>query len=169
MNKIICFLILVVVFPQFLVWGQSPGDSIGTTAWELQINGSIGQRIMVDDYGQVHLNWTKMDTAQTARYCAWNGRFTDGSYYGETQASTGWSGYVQLDITRDVNPDNQRSVIAYYYNDGSGPKSWIDIDGGNLWGAWPQDPKSTGYDDYIIPYICLSRHMGRCPGRGNLS
>ena len=135
---------------------QSPGDSIGTTAWELQINGSMGQRIMVDDYGQVHLNWTKMDTAQTARYCAWNGRFTNGSYYGETQASTGWSGYVQLDITRDVNPDNQRSVIAYYYNDGSGPKSWIDIDGGNLWGAWPQDPKSTGYDDYIIPYICVA-------------
>ncbi|MGB3340541.1 MAG: hypothetical protein WBB37_03565 [bacterium] len=135
---------------------QSPGDSIGTTAWDFQVLGSMGQRIMVDAYGQVHLNWTKMDTAQTVRYCAWNGRFTDGSYYGETQASTGWSGFVQLDITRDVNPDSQRTVIAYYYNDGTGQKSWIDIDGGNLWGAWLQNPVNTGYVDYIIPYVCVA-------------
>ncbi len=132
---------------------QSPGDSIGMTAWDFQVEGSMGQRIIVDDYGQVHLNWTKMDIGQTVRYCAWNGRYTDGSYYGETQASTGWSGFVQLDVTRDVNPDSQRTVIAYYYNDGSGPKSWIDIDAGNLWGAWPHAPVNTGHQDYVIPYI----------------
>ena len=138
------------------IYYQSPGDSAGTTSWGLQVSGSMGQRIMVDDYRQVHMSWTKMDTNQTVRYCAWNGRYADGSFYGETQATTGWSGYVQLDITRDSDPNNQRTMIAYTYNDGSGPQSWIDIDGGNLWGAWPQNPKSTGYDDYVIPSACVA-------------
>ncbi|HEC77518.1 MAG TPA: T9SS type A sorting domain-containing protein [candidate division WOR-3 bacterium] len=139
--------------------GRSPGDQIGTTAYDYQASGSFGQRIMVDDYGQAHINWMWQDyPGQTMRYCAWNARFTNGSYYGETQASNSWSGYVQLDITRDANPDNQRTVIAYHYDAGSGFFSWIDIDGGNLWGTWPNNPTTPGVADYIWPYVCAANN-----------
>jgi len=129
------------------------GDSIGTTAFDLQIAGSMGQRIMVDNNHRIHVNWTKMDTNQSTRYVAWNGRFSDGLWYGEAQASLVWSGYAQLDIIRSSNPDSQRTVIAYHWNDGTGAQSWIDIDGGALWGTWPNNPRKTGYVDYVIPYI----------------
>jgi hypothetical protein len=61
---------------------------------------------------------------------------------------------VQIDVTRDANPDNQRSVIAYHYQS----QSWIDIDAGNLWGYWPNDPKTPGIVDYIWPRICVANN-----------
>jgi len=138
---------------------QSPGDQIGTTAYDYQASCSFGQRIMVDDYGQAHIDWMWQDyPGQTMRYCAWNARFTDGTYYGETQVSNSWSGYVQLDVTRDTNPDNQRTVVCYHYNAGSGYYGWIDIDGGNLWGTWPNDPKTPAVADHIWPVICVANN-----------
>ncbi len=132
---------------------------IGSTPLELQRSGSFGQRIMVDDLGQAHIDWMWQDyPGQTSRWCAWNARYADGSYYGETQASVSWSGYVQIDITRDVNPDSQRSVISYHYGSGAGSYSWIDIDGGNLWGAWGGDPKSPEVEGHIWPVICVARN-----------
>lgn len=135
---------------------QSPGDSIGITWHEYQSSGTFGQRLMVDDYGQAHVNWMWMDSASTARYCAWNARYADGSYFGKIQASPSWSGYVQLDITRDENPDSQRTVICYHYDNGSGYFSWIDIDQGNLQGAWPNDPKHIDVIDHIWPRITVT-------------
>lgn len=137
---------------------QSPGDIIGTTAYDFQANGCFGQRLMVDDYENTHINWMKMDIAQSVRFCAWNARYFDGTYYGETQTSNSWSGYVQLDVTRDSNPDNQRTVICYHFNPGSGYYSWIDIDAGNLHGSWPHDPKSPEINDYIWPYIAVANN-----------
>ena len=151
--SIIFILLVGITFAQ-----QSPGDSIGTTAFDFQVVGSMGQRIMVDDLNQVHVDWTKMDVNQSGRFLAWNGRLHEGTWYGEVPASLSWSGFAQLDITRDSNPDDQRTVIAYHYNDGSGAQSWIDIDGGNLWGAFPHDPKKTGYDNYIVPYIGIANN-----------
>lgn len=134
-----------------------PGDQIGTTAYDYQANGSMGQRIMVDDYGQAHIDWMWQDyPGQASRYCAWNARFSDGSYYGETQASNSWSGYVQLDVTRDADPDNQRSIVCYHYDAGAGYYGWIDIDQGNLWGVWPSNPVSPEVADYIWPYVCAA-------------
>ncbi|HEC78478.1 MAG TPA: T9SS type A sorting domain-containing protein [candidate division WOR-3 bacterium] len=153
----------VVVGPPYLGGRQSPGDQIGTTAYDIQQvcggGGSAGHRLMVDDYGQAHIDWMWQDyPGQTMRYCAWNARFTDGTYYGETQASGSWSGYVQIDITRDSDPDSQRSVIAYQYDAGTGYYSWIDIDGVNLGGFWPNDPKTPGVADHIWPVICVANN-----------
>jgi hypothetical protein len=140
-----------------LIDNRGPGDQIGTTAYDYQANGPFGQRLIVDDYGQAHIDWMWQDyPGQTTRYCAWNARFSDGSYYGETQASNTWSGYVQLDVTRDVNPDDQRTVIAYHYNPGSGYWGWIDIDQGNCYGAWPNNPVSPLMNDQIWPYIAVA-------------
>lgn len=131
-----------------------PYDTIiGTTAYDYQASGGFGQRIMLDKNDQAHINWMKMDIAQSVRFCAWNARYFDGTYYGETQASNSWSGYVQLDVTRDSNPDNQRTVVCYHYNPGQGYYSWIDIDLGQLWGSWPNNPRSPEVEDHLWPYI----------------
>lgn len=134
------------------------GDIIGTTYYDYQANGSFGQRIMVDKNDQAHINWMKMDGGQVNRYCAWNARYVDSTYYGETQASPSWSGYVQLDITRDTNPDEQRTVIAYNYNPGPARYSWIDIDAGQIWGAWPNNPRSPEVAEHIWPYIAVANN-----------
>ena len=131
-----------------------PGaDSIiGYTSYEYQANGSFGQRIRVDDLNQAHNDWMWSDYPnQDERCCFWNARFDDGSYYGMVTASESWSGYVQLDITSDG-----RTVIAYYYNAGAGAMPWIDIDGGNLWGLLPNDPKGPEVADHIWPYIAVA-------------
>ncbi len=137
---------------------QSPGDIIGYTWYEFQANGSYGQRIDVDDLRQAHIVWTKMDAAATTRYVAWNLRYSDGSYYGETQASPSWSGYVQMDITRDLDPYMQRTVIVYNYNPGTDYYSWIDIDAGNGWGSWPNTPGTPGMPGHIWPYIAVANN-----------
>jgi len=141
---------------------QCPGDSIGTTWYDKQENCGHGQRIKVDILNQAHINWIRMpDSLQNERFCGWNARYTDGSYYGQTQVSPSWSGYVQLDITRDTLPVNQRTVNAYHYDPGSGYYSYIDIDAGNLYGAWPHTPRTPQVPDHIWPYVC-------CANNGNI-
>jgi len=136
---------------------RGPGDQIGTTAYDYQANGPFGQRILVDDYDQAHIDWMWQDyPGQSQRYCAWNARFSDGSYYGETQASNSWSGYVQLDVTQDADPDNQKTAVVYHFDPGSGYYGWVDIDGGNLWGTWPNNPVSPQIADHIWPYAAFA-------------
>jgi hypothetical protein len=148
---------------------QSPGDIIGYTWYDFQANGSYGQRIDVDDLRQAHIIWMKMDEAATNRYIAWNFRYSDGSYYGETQASPSWSGYGQMDITRDLDPYNQRTVIVYHYNPGPGYYSWVDIDGGNGWGTWPNTPRSPFMPDHIWPYIAVANNNNFVLATGDYS
>ena len=142
-----------------------PGQDsiIGYTSYELQRCGGFGQRIMVDDLGQAHIDWMWSDYPnQTERLCAWNARFDDGSYYGMVSASESWSGYVQLDITSDG-----RTVIAYHYNAGAGTMPWIDIDQGNLYGVLPNDPKSPEVADHIYPVICVASNNNVIMGTGD--
>jgi len=148
---------------------QSPGDQIGITWYDLQADCSYGQRIMVDGYGQAHIDWMRRDASGSIRYCAWNARFSTGSYYGETQASGSWSGYVKIDITRNSNPDSQRSVITYHYDPGAGYYTWIDIDGGNLWGTWPNTPRSPHIAGYIWPTICVTSNSNIILATGDYS
>ena len=146
-----------ITYPDLLNHGREE-VIVGTTAYDFQASGGFGQRITLDSYLQAHINWMWMDIGQINRYCAWNARRSDSSYYGETQASPSWSGYVQLDVTRDADPDNQRTVIAYHYDPGSGFYSWIDIDLGNLWGAWPNNPRTPGVPDHIWPYVAAANN-----------
>ena len=137
--------------------GRSPGDSIGITTYDAQSWGSFGQRLALDDNGNIHVDWMWCGGAYPGpRYCAWNFRFTDNTWYGETQASTSVSGYVQLDIVRDANPDNQVSAIAYHYDPGAGYFSWVDTDAGQGWGLWPNYMVTPAATDHIWPrMICV--------------
>jgi hypothetical protein len=141
------------------IQGRGPGDQIGTTCYDYQANGSFGQRIDVDDLRQAHIDWMWQDyPGQTTRYCAWNFRYSNGAYYGEVQASNSWSGYVQMDITRDLDPNMQRTVIAYHWNAGPGYYSWIDIDAGNGWGAWGSSVTSPEVAEHIWPYVAVANN-----------
>jgi hypothetical protein len=142
---------------------QSPGDQIGTTYYDFQANGTFGQRIKVDDGDQGHIDWMKMNEAESHRYCAWNFRYADGTYYGETQASPSWSGYVQIDVTRDALIDDQRSVIAYHYED----QGYIDVDAGNGWGNWPNDPQHVPDSPRNWPYIAVAENNNVVVVTGN--
>ncbi|MGB3340677.1 MAG: T9SS type A sorting domain-containing protein [bacterium] len=136
--------------------GRGPGDQIGTTWYDYQANGGYGQRVLVDDNDQGHFDWMWRDAANVTRYCAWNFRYTDGSPYGETQAAPSWSGYVQLDITQDATPDSQKTVVTYHFDPGSALYSWVDIDGGQGWGTWPNTPRSPSVADVVWPYIAVT-------------
>ncbi len=129
---------------------------IGMTMYDYQANANCGQRLKVDDLDQAHINWMwQQYPTPTSRYIAWNARYVDGSFYGETQASATWSGYPYLDVTADANPEDQRTVIAYHWNEGAGYYSWIDIDGGNLWGAFGP-PTSPEVVTHIWPKMCVA-------------
>ena len=131
---------------------QSPGDSIGMTAYDYQANGSSGQRLFVDDLGQAHIDWMKMVSGTANRRCEWQFRYPDGTLYGEVDASPLTSGYAQLDVTQDANPDSQRSVITYQYNPGT-YYSWIDVDYGNGYGIFPNNPMPWPMAGYRWPHI----------------
>jgi len=135
---------------------RGPGDQVGTTWYDYQANGSYNQRVDLDDDGQAHIDWTKMDGAQTTRQCGWNFRYDDFSYYGETPASPSWSGYVGIDVTRDAAVADQRTAICYHFNPGAGYYGWLDIDGGNGWGSWPSGPTSPEVGAAIWPYIAIA-------------
>ncbi|KPL15982.1 hypothetical protein AMJ74_00040 [candidate division WOR_3 bacterium SM1_77] len=63
-----------------------------------------------------------------------------------------------LDITRHVNPDSQRTVICYHYWPGGNYRSWIDIDSANLAGSWPNNPKDLPINDHIWPRIAVTQN-----------
>jgi hypothetical protein len=131
---------------------QQLGDTIGYTYYDLQVSCAPGMRLAVDDSGYVHVNWMKMNSAHSLRYCGWNVRFDTGVWYGETQASPSWSGYVRIDLTND-----NRTVITYHYNDGSNYFSWIDIDDGQCWGCFGNNMgnNNCGAEQHIWPVIAV--------------
>jgi hypothetical protein len=129
---------------------QSPGDIIDCTYCDLQAIGSYGQRIDVDDYRQAHIVWMQ------PAYIMWCIRWADIGYSYPVQVAVG--SHPQMDITRDVDPAMQRTVIVYHYNPGAGYYSWVDIDGGNGWGTWPNTPRSPCVPDHIWPYIAVANN-----------
>jgi hypothetical protein len=135
----------------------SPGDTIGSTAFDIQQFGSFGQRIIVDDYGQAHVVWNDGVPLIGNAYCSWNGRYANGSYFGEITVTENLCSYIQIDLTRDNDPNNQKSVIAYHRGyDGGYRYSFIDIDTGNLSGGLPNDPKIFSMINYVYPHLCVA-------------
>jgi hypothetical protein len=124
---------------------SSPGDSVGMTGMDFQRSSSFGQRVYVDDGHQVHILWMKVPfpfSSMAQRRMEWCFRYADGDYYPEVDASPYTSGYGMLDVTRDSNPNQQRTVICYHFNEGSNEYySFFDVDAGNGFGSFPNDPK----------------------------
>jgi len=152
-------LIYVVSLLTLCIFSSSPGVQIGITTYVPRENGSFGQRLRLDDNGNIHVTWMWCGGAYPGtRYCAWNFRFFDGSWYGETQGSPSVSGYVQLDVVRDANPDNQVSAIAYHYDPGAGYFGWVDTDAGQGWGLWPNNMVTPAVNNHIWPRLAWTEN-----------
>jgi hypothetical protein len=158
MKIISVFGFLVILFTNVLI--ASPGDSVGITGYEYQRKGSFGQRLYVGDSHQVHICWTKVPfpySSLSQKRIEWNFRDTDGSYFGEVDATPFTSGYGSLDMTRDLNIQNQRTVICFHFNTGSNAYfPFYDIDAGNGFGAFPNDPKNPPNSNLML-YPCVAR------------
>ena len=137
-------------------FAQSPGDQIGITWYDAQEWGGFGQRLDVDDLSQAHIVWFMMDASGTNRDIMWCVRWAGGGYSNPVPVAAG--GFPQMDITRDPDPADQRTVVAYHYDPGGGACSWIDIDGGNAWGTWPNNPQSPMVYGHIWPYVSVANN-----------
>ena len=146
----------------YLGGSRSPGDSIGMTALDWQANGGCEKRIYLDDSFQVHVDWMKVPypyTSMAQRRMEWNFRYTDGSYFGELDASFYTSGYGSLDVTQDADVAMQRSVISYHYNYGTNAYyPTYDIDAGNGFGSFPNDPKYIPANNMLWPMVAATKN-----------
>jgi len=147
---------------------QSPGEQVGVTTYDYQANGCMGQRIAVDDTGQIHVNWMFCggEYPGNPRFCRWNFRFPEGTWYGETDASPSVSGYTQIDVMRSDASNAKRTLNAWHYAN----VGYTSIDEGSGWGSWPGDTGSPHVDNHEWPFVaCASNgniitHMGDYAG-----
>jgi hypothetical protein len=147
----------------YLGGSRSPGDSIGTTGLEYQANGGCEKRIYVDDSFQVHVVWMKVPfpfSSMAQRRMEWSFRYTDGSYFGELDASPFTSGYGSLDLTQDAAVADQRSIISYHFNTGTNAYyPFYDVDAGNGLGSLPNDPKNPpNTNNMLWPMVAESKN-----------
>ncbi len=133
---------------------QSPGVQVGTTTYDLQRYGSHGQRIAVDDSGQIHVNWTYCsgEYPGNPRFVKWNFRYADGFWHGDSQAAPSVSGFCQLDIMIADSGLAKRTMNAWHY----GGHSWTSIDQGSGLGSWPGDTGSPHVDNHMWPTACVA-------------
>jgi len=141
------------------------GEQVGSTHYESQANGPMGQRIAVDDTGQIHVNWTYCGAEYPGnpRFCRWNFRFPEGTWYGETDAAPSVSGYVQLDVMRADASNAKRTLNAWHY----GGWGYTSIDEGSGWGSWPGDTGSPHVDNHIWPYVACASNNNIVMATGN--
>jgi len=144
---------------------QSPGEQVGVTTYDFQANGCMGQRIAVDDTGQIHVNWMfcPAEYPGNPRLCQWNFRFPEGTWYGATDASPSVSGYVQLDVMRADASNAKRTLNAWHY----GGWGYTSIDEGSGWGSWPGDSGSPHVDNHIWPYVACASNNNIIMATGN--
>ena len=137
----------------------SPGEQVGTTFFDYQANGNMGQRIAVDDSNQVYVVWMYCggEYPGNPRFIRYNFRYPDGTWYGETDASPSVSGYVQLDIMRGDPGLAKRPVIAYHGGFYAG--SVIDIGPGNT--------SSPNVSNHIWPYVACAQNNNIILATGN--
>jgi hypothetical protein len=139
----------------------SPGEQVGTTYFDFQANGNMGQRIAVDDSNQVYVVWMYCggEYPGNPRFIRYNFRYPDGTWYGQTDASPSVSGYVQLDIMRGDSGLAKRPVLAYH--GGAYAGSVIDIGLGNT--------SSPNVSNHIWPYVACANNNNIILATGNSS
>ncbi len=141
------------------------GEQIGTTWYDAQANGNFGQRIAVDDSDQIHVNWMfcEGEYPGVPRFCKWNFRFPDGSWYGDATAAPSISGYTQLDVMQADAGDAKRTLNAWHY----GGNGYTSIDLGSGWGSWPGDTGSPHVANHIWPFVACASNNNIVMATGN--
>ncbi|UCE67666.1 MAG: T9SS type A sorting domain-containing protein [Candidatus Zixiibacteriota bacterium] len=139
---------------------DSPGEVIGSSTYEYQSNGSIGDKIMVDDFGGIHVVWTKGITNHRPRYVYYNFRSEVDSTWTHNPDGTAISGVNGTGfITLDLMPGGE-ALAAYHSADDTPSFTKVAIDAFRGFGIFTEyNLSSTG--GYIWPYIARIVNSGR--------
>ena len=138
---------------------DSPGRVVGTTYYDLQTNGSTGNRIVRDFAGGVHYSWMKTATASlTPRYISYGYISPGGDSLPALRVDQrDGSGYLGMGVLRGaINPSMRNSAVLGYHNSGTSDDRFaVESSPGN--GNFTID--STGFpalpDDCNWPYMSV--------------
>ncbi|UCC81056.1 MAG: T9SS type A sorting domain-containing protein [Candidatus Zixiibacteriota bacterium] len=139
---------------------DSPGEVIGVTSYEYQSNGSIGDKIMVDDFGGLHAVWTKGINGSRPRYVYYNFRSeVDSSWThnpdGTAISGVNGTGFITLDLMSDG------SALAGYHSADDEPSfTKVGVDAFRGFGIFTEYNLNP-VDSCIWPYIARNVISGR--------
>lgn len=139
---------------------DSPGEIIGVTSYEYQSNGSIGNKIAVDQLGGIHVVWTKGVNGNRPRYVYYNFRSeVDSSWSfnpdGSQISGTNGTGFITLELM-----SGGEALPAYHSADETPSYTKVAVDAFRGFGIFSEyDLNSTG--GYIWPYIARNVNSGR--------
>jgi len=146
---------------------DSPGEVIGATTYEYQSNGSVGDKIRVDDLGGIHAVWTKGITGNRPRYVYYNFRSEVDSSWAHNPDGTSISGvngtgFVTLELS-----SGGEAIAAYHSADEvpSYPKVAVDaFRGFGIFTEYDLSPGSENNWPYIARNVLSERlHMVLSP------
>jgi len=139
---------------------DSPGEVIGITSYEYQSNGSIGDKIMVDDFGGIHAVWTKGVGSSRPRSVYYNFRSEVDSTWTHNPDGTAISGVDGTGfITLELMPGGE-ALAAYHSADDTPSFTKVAVDAFRGFGIFTEyDLSSVG--GYIWPYIARNVNSGR--------
>ena len=139
---------------------DSPGEVIGATSYEYQSNGSIGDKIMVDDFGGIHAVWTKGIGGSRPRYVYYNFRSEADSTWTHNPDGTAISGVNGTGfITLDLMPGGE-ALAAYHSADEVPSYCKVASDAFRGFGIFTEYNLSSA-GEYIWPYIARNVLSGR--------
>jgi hypothetical protein len=136
---------------------QSPGDTAGMTHYDYQANGSVGQRIVVDGAGAVHMIWMRTEPSYASNNRAiWYNCWSNGSFSfpgGGTSASRkNRDGYCQLTLSSD-------NVAGEVFHNTAGNDSvFFGLDAFSCLGTFTftKVPDRVSSKVYLWPYVTRS-------------
>ena len=129
---------------------DSPGTIIGETSYEYQTNGSTGNRIAVDEFGGIHVSWTRgMEESSRPRYVYYNFRDEGTGLWQDPMrvlAEDG-TGFATLDLM-----DGGEAVVAYHSWDVIPAHCAVSVDAIRGFGIFTEHFLDVG-DGFTWPYI----------------
>jgi hypothetical protein len=134
----------------------SPGDTVGFTQYDYQSNGSTGNRIVVDETGNVHVIWMNGDPYPSTRLVFFNCLTLSGWMWPGIGTSVSYNdtgdGYCQLDVTND-----DRAVIGYHNARTGLESTYVAIDFSNCLGTFNYSHPTNRYGGayYMWPYVAV--------------
>lgn len=139
---------------------DSPGEVIGTSTYEYQSNGSIGDKIRVDDFGGIHVVWTKGITGNRPRYVYYNFRSEADSSWTHNPDGTAISGINGTGfITLELLPAGE-AIAAYHSADEVPSYPKVAVDAFRGFGIFTEYDLSPGSENNW-PYIARNVNSGR--------
>jgi len=133
----------------------SPGDTVGWTQYDMQSNGSSGNRVALDNAGGVHFTWMKSNDFPSQRGVAYNYRSASGNWLGERFIAENGSGYPQLALAAD-----NRAIILFHRAPIGAESLFAAIDAAPGFGSFDyfRPPNRVGPIRFLWPYVTVDRN-----------